>query len=100
MEGRNALLSLWRDPLARTKSQKVLVHARIQRVAQRAVIVVLECNEAEWLHNFVFGFARRLQDFRHAFHGARFRLKGDLDQIALLKRPGQSQHTTGLGNGL
>jgi len=86
--------------LAGAKSQKVLVHAGIQSVAQGAVIVVLESDEAEGLQNSVFGFARRLQDLRHASHRARFHLEGDLDQIALLQGPSQSQHATGLGNSL
>ena len=64
------------------------------------VIVVFQRNETEWLHDFVLAFACRLQDLRHAFYRARFRLEGDLDQIALLQRPGQSQHAAGLGNGL
>ncbi len=94
------LMSFWRDPLAGPKAEKVLVHAGIQGVPQGAVIVVLERDEAEGLQNSIFRFARRLQDLRHAFDRARFRLDGDLDQIALLQGPGQSQHPPGLGNGL
>jgi hypothetical protein len=94
------LLSLWSDPLRRTQSHEVLVHARIQSVPKCEVIVVFQRNEAKWLHDFVLGFAGWLQDLRHAFDRARFRLEGDLDQIALLQRPGQSQHAAGLGNGL
>ena len=94
------LRSSGRDPLAGAKSEKVLVDARIEGVAQGAVIVVLEGDEAEGLQNSVLEFARRLQDLRHGFHRARFRFDGDLDQIALFQGPGQSQHAASLGNGL
>jgi len=94
------LLSFWSNPLAGAKPQEVLIHARVQGAAQRELIVVFQRNEAEWLHDFVLGFACWLQDLRHAFYRARFRLEGDLDQIALLQRPGQSQHAAGLGNRL
>jgi len=97
---RKDLRSFRRDPLAGTQSQEVLVGPGVERVAQRALIVVLECDEPEWLQNSVFRLARRAEDFRHAFHGARFRLEGDLDQVALLQRTSQSQHATGLGNRL
>jgi hypothetical protein len=92
--------SFWRDPLGGAKSQKVLVHAGIEGVAQRAMIVVLERDEAKGLQNSVLGFARRLQNLCHGFHCARFRLDGDFDQIALLQCSGQSQHAASLGNGL
>src|SRR5579863_8167164 len=94
------LLSFWSDPLAGAKPQEVLIHARVQGAAQRALIVVFKRNKAKWLHDLVLGFTCRLQDFRHAFYRARLRLEGDLDQIALLQRPGQSQHAAGLGDGL
>jgi hypothetical protein len=94
------LRSFWSDPLAGAESQKVLVHTGVERVAQRAVIVVFERDEAEGLQNSVLGFARRLENLGHAFHGSRCRLDGDLDQIALFQGSGQSQHATGLGNGL
>src|ERR1022692_4690611 len=82
-------LSLRCDPLRRAQSQEVAVHAGIKGIAQGAVIVVLERDEAEGLQNSVFRFVRRLQDLRHAFHRARCRLDCDLDQIALLQGPGQ-----------
>jgi len=95
-----ALFSFGGDPLRRTQSHEVFVHARVQSVPECEVIVVFQSNETKWLHDFVLAFACRLQDLRHAFYRARFRLEGDLDQIALLQRPGQSQHAAGLGNGL
>lgn len=64
------------------------------------MIVVFEGDEAKWLQNSVFRFASGLEDLRHGFDGARFCLDSDLDQIALLEGPGQSQHAAGLGNRL
>src|SRR5580692_308270 len=97
-------LSLRGNPLTGPKSQEVLVRARVQGAAQRALILVLERNKAEWLQDFSrlsgFRFVRWRQDLRHAFHRARFRLESDLDQIALLQGSGKSQHAAGLGNGL
>jgi hypothetical protein len=98
--GRYALCSFWRDPLAGTESEEILIHAGVEGVAQRDVIFVFQRDEAEWLQNPVFRLARWLQNFGHGFHGAGCRLDGDLDQIALFQSPGQSQHATGLGNGL
>jgi hypothetical protein len=95
-----SLLSLRRNPLARAEPDEIAVNPGVENRAQRALIVVLKRDEAEWLQNSVLRFARRLQDLRHAFHRARFRLEGDLDQIALLQGSGQSQHAASLGNGL
>src|SRR3984885_1636306 len=93
-------VSLRRDPLRGTQSQKILVNTGIEGVAQSEVIFVFEGDEAKWLQGSILEFARRLQDFRHGFHVARCGLNGDLDQIALLQRSSQSQHAAGFGNGL
>src|ERR1700722_5981356 len=80
--------TLWRDPLRGTKSQEVFVNPGIEGVTQSLVIIVLEGDKAKRLQGPVLGFAGGLQDLRHGFHGARFRLDGDLNQIALLQRSG------------
>ena len=55
------------------------------------MVVVLKRNEAEWLQNAVHGLLQRAEDFSHAVHGARFRLEGDFDKIALRELMRQPQ---------
>ena len=55
-------LSFWSDPLSRAQSEKVLVHAGIKGVAQRAVID-RHCT-TEWAEKIASPWA----DFEHAGH--------------------------------
>jgi len=58
------------------------------------MILVAYGDEAEWLQASVAVLPRWIQHLRHAVDLARACLEGNLDEIAVLQRLGQSQQAT------
>lgn len=64
------------------------------------MVVIFDSNEAERLEHSIRYLAHGTEDLSHAVHGARLRLKGDFDKIALRQRLGQLQQAACDGNAL
>jgi hypothetical protein len=72
----------------------------IKRRTKAAMIVVLNRHKTEGLQNSVCHFPHGAEDFGHAMHRASLRLEGNFDKVALGERLGQTEQSSGHGNGL
>jgi hypothetical protein len=59
------------------------------------MIVVTQCDEAEWLQHSVTGRPSWAQHFRHAVYRTGLRLEGDLDKVSRGQCSHHSQKATG-----
>jgi hypothetical protein len=64
------------------------------------MVIILKRDETEWLEHACVRLPHRTQDFGHAMHRARLRLKGEFDERAVPQRMRQLQQSPGHGNGL
>jgi hypothetical protein len=72
----------------------------IERCPQAAMVVILDSNKTEGLQNTFVRLHHGAEDFSHAVYGTCLRLKRDFDEVALSQRVGQTEQSTGHGNGL
>jgi len=71
------------------QSDEAAVAFRFNHRVQYAVIVIAQRNEPERLEHATRRGPYRAQHFCHTLHVAGVRLKSNLDEIAIGKRPGQ-----------
>ena len=64
------------------------------------MVVILDCYKTEGLQDALVRLHHGAEDFGHAVHGPCLRLKCDFYEIALSQRVGQTEESTGHGNGL
>ena len=64
------------------------------------MVIIFEGHEAERLQHALGHLTHRGENFRHAVHQARLRLKSYFDEVALSQRLGHLQQAAGHGNGL
>jgi len=57
------------------------------------VVVIVEGNEPERLHNVVCRSPPRMQHFRHAMHRSRLGVEGNLDKTAFFQSPRHVQQS-------
>ena len=72
----------------------------VQRRPQTAVVIVLERDEAERLQHAIRRLPHGTEDFSHAVHRARLRLKCDFDEVAGSQRLRQLQQSASHRNSL
>ena len=72
-----------RGECAGLHTQKFAVYDVIQRGPQAAMIVIFNRDEAERLQYSVIHLPRRAENFGHAMHRPRLRLKSNFDEVAL-----------------
>src|SRR5450432_579649 len=81
--------------LARPQSREAAVGCRLDRPAKRAVVFVVEGDEAEGLQYTALAFAHGVQHFGHAVHVAGVGLESDFDEVSLRELPRQLQQASG-----
>jgi len=84
----------------RLQSQQTPVRYMIDRRSQAAVVVILERDEAERLQHSARRLLQGAENFSHAVHRTRLRLKCEFDERSGSKRMLQLQQPAGYGNGL
>jgi hypothetical protein len=84
----------------RLQAQQTAVGHVIDRCAQAEMVVILKRDETEWLEHASSRLPHGAEDFSHAVHRSRLRLKCEFDEGTGSKRMLQLQQSTGHGNGL
>ena len=73
---------------------------RLNQIVELLMVIVVECDEPEWLINHIGPATHRFEHFGHALHVARLGLECDLDEVAFGERLGYLQQAPSSRDGL